>query len=67
MCPYNTEVTQRLLKLGGDHLAGVKSIHTRIQTFYGMTSTYIYSERDVERRAWEVYGGPNGLKARQAQ
>ncbi len=32
-----------------------------------MTSTYIYSERDVERRAWEVYGGPNGLKARQAQ
>jgi hypothetical protein len=61
------KITHRSPKLGGDHLAGVKSTRMRIQTFYGMTLTYSYSERDVQRRAWEVYGGPDGLKARQAQ
>ena len=23
---------------------------------------HVYSEREVEQRAWEVYGGPDGLQ-----
>lgn len=60
-------IMYNLTKLKPEHLGGLPYDKVLVNTAKGVYLAHSYLEQDIQRRAWEVYGGPSGLNARKDQ